>query len=145
MIPAAARPIDLKERQYTGDIEAGTQLITIGSPFDGALKTPRGHRVLHPHKFGVPYDPDVPKPQVKSKYKSTDYLLYSYVNHQAGVCPHGYSGGPVWSFHDVDSKAIWWAKPMILGIVIKYFGPSNLIGAVRIQHLIALLETDTAL
>jgi hypothetical protein len=147
MIPSAARPIVLEERQYTGDIKKGAPLVTIGTPFDGALKLPNGQRALHPHKFEVPYDPDVPKPQIKSKYLTSDYLLYPYAHRREGVSPHGYSGAPVWSFEDIEdvaSTAIWSVRPRIAGIVIKHFGHSNLIGAVRIQRLIALLESGAS-
>jgi hypothetical protein len=143
MIPSAARPISLEERQHRGEVKKGALLVTIGTPFDGAFKLPNGRKVIYPHKFEVPYDSDVPKPRLKSKYMKDDYLLYPYANHLKGVNPGGYSGAPVWSFEDVDPTEVWTVKPLIAGIVIKHFRPSNLIGAVRIQHLVALLESDT--
>jgi hypothetical protein len=144
MIPADARPIELQESQYAGEIRTGEALITIGTPFEGAIQAPTGHRVLYPHKFEVPYDPEVPKPRIPNEYKSNNYLLYPYANHLEGVGPGGYSGAPVWSLQETEAKALWSVKPMIVGIVLRHFETANLILAVRIQHLIALLGTDSA-
>ncbi len=79
-----ARPISLAQYSHTGEIRPGAQLTTVGIPLSGALPTEGGAHVAYPHTFIVPFDPNVPKPAVKSEHKSDDYLLYRYADHFKG-------------------------------------------------------------
>jgi hypothetical protein len=137
-IPPHVHPIDLEHRTYVGEVEAGAVLTTLGLPIGGAQRSEHGPKLV-PYKFSTQFDPNVPKPNVSSKDRSDDYLLYPYTGN---VGAPGYSGAPVWISLNADTDPLWKANPLIVGIVLKRFRTSGLIQAVRIKHLITLLEAD---
>lgn len=137
------QPIDLEHRAHTREVEPGAVLTTLGLPLGGAQRSERGGGPkLVPYKFSASFDPVVPKPNISSKDRSDDYLLYPYTGN---VGAPGYSGAPVWISLNADTEQLWKANPLIVGIVLKRFRTSGLIQAVRIKHLIALLEADISL
>jgi hypothetical protein len=141
-IPSHVHPIDLEHRTYVGEVEAGAVLTTLGLPLGGAQISERGRGpTLVPYKFSTRFDPEVPKPRVRSEYKSDDYLLYPYTGN---VGARGYSGAPAWISLNADDERLWKANPFIVGIVLRLLPTSGLILAVRIKHLIALLEADVS-
>jgi hypothetical protein len=137
-IPPRVHPIDLEHRTYVGEVETGAVLTTLGLPIGGAQRSEHGPKLV-PYKFSTRFDPNVPKPNLSSKDRSDDYLLYPYTG---TVGAPGYSGAPVWISLNADIDPLWKANPLIVGIVLKHFRTGNLIQAVKIKHLIALLEAD---
>jgi hypothetical protein len=136
-------PIDLELRAYVREVEPGAVLTTLGLPLGGAQRSERGEGpTLVPYKFSAEFDPSVPKPNISNKDRSDDYLLYPYTG---TVGASGYSGAPVWISVNADADQLWKANPLILGIVLKRFPTSGLIQAVRIRHLVTLLQGDILL
>ncbi len=142
VLPPGVHPIDLEHRSYIREVEAGAVLTTLGLPLGGAQISERGRGpTLVPYKFSARFDPEVPKPNISSKDRSDNYLLYPYTGN---VGAPGYSGAPVWISLNEDPEPLWKANPLIVGIVLKHFQTGNLIQAVKIKHLIALLGADIA-
>jgi hypothetical protein len=136
-------PIKLEDCAYTGEIEEGAPLVTLGMPFNGAMTLPDGRRVLYPHTFEVQYDPAVSSSiSLPFRLNRNDYIFYPYENVEEGVEPGGYSGAPVWSLHAVPDGQIWYPKPVVVGIVIKHHESKNVLRAVKVQHVVELLDSD---
>jgi hypothetical protein len=138
ILPPDHHPINLKSCAYTGEVEHGAVLTTLGLPLGGAQRSESGPKLV-PYRFSATFDPEIPKPSVRSEHKSDDYLLYPYTGN---VGAKGYSGAPVWISRSADTELLWRANPLIVGIVLKRLPTSNLILALRIKHLIALLRKD---
>jgi hypothetical protein len=135
-------PIELEDCIYNGEIRPGASLITVGMPYAGRVSSPHGKTVFYPHTDHVQHDPNIDDSNLRQSYSPEDHLLYHYGNHLDGIDPGGYSGAPVWSSYDVDQTAVWSARPAIVGIALRYYRNRNLLEAVRIKHLPALLEAD---
>jgi hypothetical protein len=106
------------------------------------VRLPNGKTVFYPHTDHVQHDPNIDDSHLPQSYSPEDHLLYHYSNHLDGIDPGGYSGAPVWSSYDVEQTAVWSARPAIVGIALRYHRSRNLLEAVRIKHLSALLEAD---
>jgi hypothetical protein len=138
-------PIELENSAHTGEIHEGAPLITLGMPFSGAMRLPDGRNVLYPHTFEVPYDPALASTiSLPARLNREDYIFYKYENVEGGVEPGGYSGAPVWSLHAVSDKELWYAKPVVVGIVLRHHESRNAIRAVKVQHLVDLFLSDDA-
>jgi hypothetical protein len=136
-------PIELESSAHTGEIPESAPLITLGMPFSGAMTLPDGRNALYPHTFEVPYDPAIASTiSLPARLNREDYIFYRYENLEGGVEPGGYSGAPVWSLRTVRGNELWYPKPVVIGIVLRHHESRNAIRAVRIQHLLNLLQLD---
>jgi hypothetical protein len=135
-------PFELRDGAYSGDIKVGASLITVGMPFAGRIKLRSGPTVFSPHFDHVRYDPDISPAGLPHLYRAEDHILYHYSNEQDGISPSGYSGAPVWANNGPDVEGVWSVQPAIVGIALEYYKRRQLIRAVRIGHLIDLLESD---
>jgi hypothetical protein len=135
--------VDLEKSAFTGEIASGASLITIGMPFAGRVKLSSGKTVFYPHTDHVRHEPDLNPEGLPQSYRPEDHIIYRYNNERDGISPKGYSGAPVWANNkDPESEGIWSAQPMIVGIALEYYKKRELIRAVRIKHLIDLLQTE---
>lgn len=138
-------PIELESCAHTGGIQEGAPLVTLGMPFSGAMTLPDGRNVLYPHTFEVPYDPKIASTiSLPARLDRDDYIFYKYENVEQGVEPGGFSGAPVWSLRAVEDNKLWYPKPVVIGIVLRYHESKNAIRAVKIQHLLDLLRSGDA-
>jgi len=142
VIPRHVYPVELKEGGYTGEIESGASLITVGMPFAGRVKLRSGPTVFYPHTDHVRFDPNISPVGLPHSYDPKDHILYRYSNELEGIGPKGYSGAPVWSNNSGGPESIWSVQPAIVGIALEYYKKRQLIQAVRIKHLLDLLQSE---
>ncbi len=139
-VPEPARPVEISNQSFTGELTKGLSLVIAGSPIGGAVEALSGDRILHPFLEHSIYDPDLDtsKLPLSTFYRAEDHFLFPYSLQLEGIAPGGFSGAPVWIQGQVLSN-VWYPIPAVAGIVLSYYKSSELIQAVKVKHLLALL------
>jgi hypothetical protein len=139
--PKTISAFDLETNTFYGDLQKGASILIIGNPWDGRQTLGNGKEVLMPYFDYVDYDPDAEFSGLSYQFNSKDHILFRYALSRERIKPHGFSGAPVWK-HEETGGIVWASNPRIVGIVLRYVEARSLLIAVKVHHVLRLLQTE---
>ena len=134
--------------RFSSDTSLSTNgaVLVIGFPFDKVFEVSRirtsGHTTI---SLGCPCESfwgEIVRDQERalgSGYDPECHLLIRFEPASLGRRPHGYSGATVWCDRR-NSKGIWTAEPLLLGIQTHAYEKSGLLRAVRVDGVKRFLQ-----